>query len=188
MVVVGSLVAMLLVVGCGSPGAGPMASPTINAADLTPTPQAMDTSTPVPTATPLPATPTPEPTATAIPAPLGVSFSELGCIDFHPGVFNPDEPPHWYEVSGTFERTPEAVGEVVVDINIEIIDSEGAVLAESPGPVLPMRPGRPVVFIHRIDLEPQAHDFTCRVTYSVQGDASGRIGVATAAVEPLYAP
>lgn len=168
------------IAGCSSSGPASPATPTDTqqAATVTPVPTVKPTSTSQP--------PTPVPTATPVSHTPLVELRNLSCVDFHPGVFNPEGPNHWYDISGSFLNSGDATERVLG--STEILDSSGALLAVGSGQETVVESKQTVVFGERIDLAAQANEFTCRVSFIVMGDEPGQSQVRTTQIESIYAP
>lgn len=173
-----------VIAGCGSSSPVSSATTTATQQASTATPVPTITSTVAPTATSAP--PTPIPSATPVPQSSAIELRNLSCVDFHPGVFNPEGPNHWYDISGSFFNSGDATKRAIS--SIEILDSNGALLAVTSGQETVVESKQTAVFGERIDLEAQANDFTCRVSFVVMGDQPGASQVRTAVIESIFAP
>lgn len=139
-------------------------------------------------------TSTVEPTSTPVPTPVrryqivDIDTYDLKCIDFHPGVFNPEGPSHWYEVSSTLTNKGDSVAEVNAHIEILQRRPEEFTLIGEANRVQIIDAGQTVVLNERLDLEPQANNFFCRVKLTVVGEEDGPEAIGSVDIESIYAP
>lgn len=73
-------------------------------------------------------------------------------------------------------------------MQFDILDSSGSSLFTVFDKELTVDSGQDRVFGERLDLEAQANEFTCRVSFTVPGDETGEQGIKTADIESIYAP
>ncbi len=130
--------------------------------------------------------PTPTPTSTATSFVSDIELRDLTCVDFHPGIPQPDGPNHWYEVSGSVFNNSTLFTLVIA--SYEILDSNGSTRFRLLDKEIEVESGQPTAFFERLDLEAQANDFSCRVSFSVPDDGPDAVESLVAPVESIYAP
>ena len=159
------------------------ATPTVAVAESTAT-STVSASTPIidPTSTAV----IPENTPVAAWQLPGIGLSDLRCIDFRPGVQVEGNPSHWYQFLGNLENLTNATS--IVQIRVQIIDAKGGILFEDLGPAELLQPNSVSEFGFRRDFEAVSDGFTCQLTFNVEEGPANEVGVARAAIEPVFAP